>query len=145
VAGIVVVIGVPLVGRLADRVGPARIMIGAAIAALVLAWPLFAIVIASRSVPVLIVSIGLLGVIMAFYFGPLPALLTTLYPSDVRATGVSTAYNIGVTVMGGIAPLVLTWLISLTGSLNAPSVYYMVVAVISLVGLVVARRSYGAR
>ncbi|MBB2988225.1 MFS transporter [Terracoccus luteus] len=145
VAGIVVVIGVPLVGRLADRVGPARIMIGAAVAALVLAWPLFAIVIASRSVPVLIVSIGLLGVIMAFYFGPLPALLTTLYPSDVRATGVSTAYNIGVTVMGGIAPLVLTWLISLTGSLNAPSVYYMVVAVISLVGLFVARRSYGAR
>ena len=81
---------------------------------------------------------------MAFYFGPLPALLTTLFPSDVRATGVSVAYNVGVTVMGGIAPLVLTWLIGLTGSLNAPSVYYMVVAVISLVGLTVARRRFDA-
>jgi MHS family proline/betaine transporter-like MFS transporter len=65
-----------------------------------------------------------------------------LFPRDVRATGVSVAYNVGVTVMGGIAPLVLTWLISLTGSLNAPSVYYMVVAVVSLVGLTIARRRY---
>jgi MFS transporter, MHS family, proline/betaine transporter len=144
VAGIVTMVGVPLVGRLADRVGPARVMVWAAVGALVLAWPLFAIVIASPTVPVLVVSIGLLGVIMAFYFGPLPALLTTLFPSDVRATGVSVAYNVGVTVMGGIAPLVLTWLIGLTGSLNAPSVYYMVVAVVSLVGLTVARRRYGA-
>jgi len=47
--------------------------------------------------------------------------------------------------MGGIAPLVLTWLIGLTGSLNAPSVYYMAVAVISLVGLAVARRRYDVR
>ena len=31
----------PLVGHLADRVGPARVMTYAAIAALVLAWPLF--------------------------------------------------------------------------------------------------------
>jgi MHS family proline/betaine transporter-like MFS transporter len=108
----------------------------------VLAWPLFAVVIASPTVPVLVIAIGCLGVIMAFYFGPLPALLTMLFPRDVRATGVSVAYNVGVTVMGGIAPLVLTWLISLTGSLNAPSVYYMVVAVVSLVGLTIARRRY---
>ena len=145
VAGLVTMIGVPLVGRLADRVGPVKIMFAAAIAALVLAWPLFAVVIASPTVPVLVVAIGVLGVIMAFYFGPLPALLTTLFPSEVRATGVSVAYNVGVTVMGGIAPLVLTWLISLTGSLNAPSVYYMVVAVVSLVGLMVARRRFDAR
>ena len=145
VAGLVTMIGVPLVGRLADRVGPVKIMFWAAVGALVLAWPLFAVVIASPTVPVLVVAIGVLGVIMAFYFGPLPALLTTLFPSDVRATGVSVAYNVGVTVMGGIAPLVLTWLISLTGSLNAPSVYYMVVAVVSLIGLTVARRQFGAR
>src|SRR6476469_2111405 len=135
VAGVVTVVGVPLVGRLPDRVGPVR----------VLAWPLFAVVLASPTVPVLVISIGILGVIMAFYFGPLPALLTTLFPSDVRATGVSVAYNVGVTVMGGIAPLVLTWLIGLTGSLNAPSVYYMAVAVISLVGLAIARRRYDVR
>jgi MHS family proline/betaine transporter-like MFS transporter len=142
VAGLVTMVGVPLVGRLADRVGPSRVMTWAAVGALVLAWPLFAVVIASPTVPVLVIAIGCLGVIMAFYFGPLPALLTMLFPRDVRATGVSVAYNVGVTVMGGIAPLVLTWLISLTGSLNAPSVYYMVVAVVSLVGLTIARRRY---
>ena len=82
---------------------------------------------------------------MSFYFGPLPALLTELFPSEVRTTGVSVAYNVGVTLLGGIAPLVLTWLLDITGSLNAPSLYYMGVAVISLVGLTLARRLYAAR
>jgi len=42
-------------------------------------------------------------------------------------------------LLGGIAPLVLTWLISTTGSLDAPSYYYMTVAVLSLGGLWSAR------
>lgn len=72
-------------------------------------------------------------------------MLTELFPSAVRTTGVSVAYNIGVTLLGGIAPLVLTWLLTITGSLHAPSLYYMAIAVISLIGLIVARRRYAAR
>ncbi|MDC5696166.1 MFS transporter [Intrasporangium calvum] len=145
VAGIVTLAGTPFVGILADRVGPARVMLWAAVAALALAWPLFQLIITTPSVPVLVLVIGLLGVIMAFYFGPLPTLLTEIFPTAVRTTGVSVAYNVGVTTMGGIAPLVLTWLLDTTGSLNAPSIYYMVVAVISIVGLTIARRRYSAR
>ena len=55
------------------------------------------------------------------------------------------AYNVGVTLLGGLAPLVLTWLLDLTGALSAPSFYYMAVAVISLIGLLAARRLYNAR
>jgi MHS family proline/betaine transporter-like MFS transporter len=145
VAGTINLIGVPFVGKLADRIGPAKIMTWAAVAALVLAWPLMNLIISTPTVPVLIVVIAVLGLIMAFYFGPLPALVTSLFPRQVRATGVSVSYNVGVTLMGGIAPLVLTWLIDVTGSLSAPSYYYMVVAVISLVGLLSARRVYGQR
>ena len=57
-------------------------------------------------------------------------------------TGLAVTYNVGVTLLGGIAPLVLTWLLSVTGSLNAPSLYYMVIAVISLVGLYFVRKRY---
>ena len=38
--------------------------------------------------------------------------------------------------------LVLTWLLELTGSLTVPSVYYMVISVISLVGLYFVRVRY---
>lgn len=145
VAGLVALVGTPFVGRLADRVGPAKVMTWAAVAALVLAWPLFSLVISNPSLAVLVVVIGLLGVVMAFYFGPLPALLTEIFPGEVRTTGVSVAYNVGVTLLGGVAPLALTWLLEVTGSLNAPSLYYMAVAVISLLGLAVARTRYGSR
>jgi MFS transporter, MHS family, proline/betaine transporter len=145
VAGLVTLVGTPLVGRLADRVGAARVMTWAAVAALVFAWPLFQIIVSSPTVPVLVVVIALLAVIMSFYFGPLPALLTEIFPGEVRTTGVSVAYNVGVTLMGGLAPLALTWLLDVTGSLNAPSFYYMVISVISLIGLAFARVTYKSR
>lgn len=145
VAGAITIVGSPLVGRLADRVGPARIMTWAAIAALLLAWPLFQIMVTLRTVTALVLVIAVLGLIMAFYFAPLPGLLSNMFPAEVRGTGLSVAYNVGVTVLGGIAPLVLTWLLAVTGSLQAPSIYYMVIAVISLVGLYFARRRFGQR
>lgn len=145
VAGTIALVGSPLVGRLADRVGPARIMTWAAIAALVLAWPIFQLMVTLRSVPALIISIALLGLIMTFYFAPLPGLLSSTFPAEIRGTGLSIAYNVGVTLLGGIAPLVLTWLLQVTGSLQAPSLYYMAIAALSLIGLWAIRRVFGQR
>lgn len=142
VAGLVTLVGVPFVGHLADRVGPAKVMTYAAIGALLLAWPLFQLMVTKPTVPTLVLVIGLLGVIMAFYFGPLPALLSSLFPASIRGTGLAVTYNVGVTLLGGIAPLVLTWLLNVTGSLSAPGFYYMAIAVISLVGLYFVRTRY---
>ena len=142
VAGLIVLVGVPFVGHLADRVGPAKVMTFAAVGALLLAWPLFQLMVSTPSVAVMVIVIALLGVIMAFYFGPMPALLSSLFPAAIRGTGLAVTYNVGVTLLGGIAPLVLTWLLSITGSLNAPSLYYMAIAVISLVGLYFVRKRY---
>ncbi|MFJ6260063.1 MFS transporter [Rhodococcus erythropolis] len=145
VAGLVTLITVPLIGHLADRVGPARVMTWAAVAAIVLAWPLFKLMVDHPSTLTLVLVVSALGVIMAFAFGPLPALMSSLFPAEIRATGMSLSYNLGVTLLGGIAPLVLTWLISTTGSLDAPSYYYMTVAVLSLGGLWSARTLFSQK
>lgn len=144
-AGVITLFGVPFVGHLADRVGPARVMTYAAFSAFVLAYPLFKLMTSTPTVWVMVVVIALLGVIMSFYFGPLPALLSGLFPAAIRGSGLSVAYNVGVTLLGGIAPLVLTWLLKATGSLDAPSIYYMAIAVISLVGLFFVRKRYAQR
>lgn len=145
VAGAIALVGSPLVGRLADRVGPARVMTWTAVAALVLAWPLFQLVINFPTMPVLVSVIAVLGCIMTFYFAPLPGLMSSLFPVEIRGTGMSMAYNLGVTILGSIAPLVLTWLLGLTGQLAAPSYYYIVVSIISLAGLYFVRTRYGQR
>ena len=145
ISGLVTLCGVPYVGALADRVGPVVIMRAASIAAVVLAWPMFALLVANPTVWGLTVVEVVLGVIMALYFGPLPALLSELFPTAIRTTGLSVSYNLGVTLFGGFAPLVLTWLIDRTGSLLSPSVYYIAIALLSLGGLFVARSRFVTR
>jgi MHS family proline/betaine transporter-like MFS transporter len=139
ISGIVSLVGVPFVGSLADRVGPAPVMRVTAVAAIVLAWPLFKILLDHPSVATLTVVQIALGILMAFYFGPLPALMSDMFPTSLRSTGLSVSYNLGVTLFGGFAPLILAWLVERTGSLFAPSYYYMAVAVVSLIGLLIVR------
>ena len=104
-----------------------------------LAYPLFTVLLDHPSVASLTVVQVVLGVLMAFYFGPLPALMSDMFPTSLRSTGLSVSYNVGVTAFGGFAPLILAWLVERTGSLFAPSYYYMAVAVVSLAGLLVIR------
>jgi len=145
ISGLVSLLGVPQVGHLADRVGPLRIMLVAGVVSLVVSLPLFAVLVAHPSVLVLTLVQVVLGIQMAFYFGPLPALLTFMFPTAIRTTGLSISYNIGVTLFGGFAPIVLTWLILRSGSLLSPSWYFMAVAVVSIIGLlVIARRRYAS-
>lgn len=145
VFGIVMSIGAPFVGMLADRVGPAKLMTGAAIATVLLAIPMF-ILLRQSPVLVTIVMIELvLGILATLYFAPLPAIMSAMFPVQIRTTGLSLGYNVGVTVFGGFAPFILTFLIKATGSLLVPGFYLAAIAAFSLVSLVVARRVFHQR
>lgn len=145
IAGLVTLGGTPFVGKLADRVGAGRVMTIAAAAAAVIAWPLFKILNTWPSVGTLtVVQIGF-GILMALYFGPLPALYADLFPTAVRTTGMAVGYNIGVLVFGGFAGAIFTALIEWTGSNMSLIYYFIVVALLSLVSVVIARRSFELR
>lgn len=145
VAGVVTLVGTPFVGKLADRVGPGKVMTVAAVAAAVLAWPLFQLVVAVPSVAVLTLVQMVFGGLMASYFGPLPGLYADLFPANVRTTGMAVGYNLGVLVFGGFTGAIFTFLIEATGSRTAPSLYFVGIALVSLVTVVLARRTYGVR
>lgn len=145
IAGAVTLAGTPFLGVLADRVGAARVMTVAAVVAVVVAWPLFALLDSHPTVLTLtVVQVGF-GIIMAGYFGPLPGLYSQLFPTEVRTSGMAVGYNIGVLVFGGFAGAIFTWLISLTGSGMAPVWYFIAVALVSLGCLLLARRGFVLR
>ena len=77
-------------------------------AALVLGWPLFKFLVGSPSVLTLTLVQVILGIRLAFYFGPLPALFAEMFPTYICSTGMSVSFNIGVTIFGGFALLILT-------------------------------------
>jgi MHS family proline/betaine transporter-like MFS transporter len=137
ISGLVTLVGVPFVGTLADRVGPAPVMRVTAVAAIVLPWPLFKILLDHPSVATLTVVQIVLGVLMAFYFGPLPALMSDLFPVSLRSTGLSVSYNLGVTLFGGFAPTIVEAFIHVTGDKLAPSYYVLLAAVLSGVSLAI--------
>jgi len=143
--GIVMSVGAPFVGMLADRVGPAKLMTWAAIGTVLLAIPMF-ILLRQSPVLVTIVLIELvLGILATLYFAPLPAIMSAMFPVQIRTTGLSLGYNVGVTVFGGFAPFILTFLINTTGSLLVPGFYLAAIAALSLVSLIVARRVFHQR
>jgi MHS family proline/betaine transporter-like MFS transporter len=138
--GITQMIGAPIFGHWSDRIGRTGIMIGAATLFLLLAYPAFAVLAAHPRFGVLIGMQLFLGTIVSAYFGALPALLTELFPTQTRTTGMSLGYNIAATVFGGFAPFIVTWLIGATGSPLAPSFYLTAAAAASIVALLRARR-----
>jgi MHS family proline/betaine transporter-like MFS transporter len=77
----------------------------------------------------------ILGILLAAFTGPAPAVLAEQFPTEVRSTGLSLAYNFAVTIFGGFAPLIVTWLIASTGSKLAPAYYVIAAAVVSFIAL----------
>lgn len=142
VAGVILFIGSPFVGHLADRVAPTTVMIPAAIVGIVSGWPIFLLLTAHPSILMLTVCEVLVGILMCFYFAPMPALLSETFPVQVRSSGMTIAYSFGVAIFGGFAPFILTWLVGATSRLTVPGFYYAALCALSLVGVWVSRKVY---
>lgn len=76
-----------------------------------------------------------LSALVAVPLGVAPAMLVELFPVADRLTGYSLAYNLGLGVAGGTAPMAATWLISVTGMDGAPGGYLALAAIVSAVAL----------
>ncbi|MAF05507.1 MULTISPECIES: MFS transporter [Herbaspirillum] len=139
VAGLIMFIGSPLVGAMSDKIGRTPFMITSSALYIVLTYPMFVFLTNSPGFLQLLLLQTVIGVLMTMYFASMPALLADIFPVATRGTGMSLAYNIAVTIFGGFAGLIITWLIDFTG--NKLSVSYFVIfgAVLSLIATLAAR------
>jgi MHS family proline/betaine transporter-like MFS transporter len=126
---------VPISGILADRFGPKIVLMSAAIAITLITYPFLSLVTARPSAATLIFCQCIMGAVIGLFTGPAPAFLAALYPTSVRSTGISISYNFAVTLFGGFAPLIATWLIGLTGSSLAPSYYVITAGLLAILGV----------
>ncbi|MFP4890521.1 MFS transporter [Paraburkholderia sp. EG304] len=127
----------PIMGALSDRIGRIRIMLSTSILMGLLIYPMFAWLQTHPTIGWLLVLQGVAGIFKASYSGPMPALMSEIFPTRVRSTGLSIGYSIGVTIFGGFAPTIVETFIHLTGDKLAPSYYVLLAAVLSGVSLII--------
>ncbi|WP_321894726.1 MFS transporter [Paraburkholderia heleia] len=127
----------PVMGALSDRIGRIRIMLTTSILLASLTYPMFALLQRHPTLGWLLVLQGAAGIFKAAYSGPMPALMSEIFPVRVRSAGLSIAYSLGVTLFGGFAPTIAEVLIHVTGDTLAPAYYVSLAAVISGVSLAI--------
>jgi MHS family proline/betaine transporter-like MFS transporter len=127
----VLVLAVPVMGHLSDRIGRKPLLLACCLAFVVLPYPLFAAMVQGGGlVTVLLVQIAFAFAISMFS-GPGPAAIAEMFPTRLRTTWMSTGYSLAVAIFGGFAPYIATWLIATTGSPLSPTFYLIGAAVVS--------------
>jgi MFS family permease len=71
--------------------------------------------------------------------GPQAAMIAELFPSTVRYSGTSIAYQIGSIIGGGFAPLIATSLFATYGSTVPISLYLLVLGALSLGAIILLK------
>lgn len=117
-----------------DFLGRRRVYIWASVLLLIVA-PLLFPALDTKSLPIMMVAMLALAFAVGSTAGPQSALFAELFPPHLRYSGASLGYQLGAILGGGIAPFMATALYARFGTSTAISVYFAVLAVISLLSI----------
>jgi MHS family proline/betaine transporter-like MFS transporter len=127
-------------GTLSDRVGRKKMLVAASLVFIALTVPLFKALGSVEFVGIVGIQV-LFGAMLTMNDGTLPCFLSEIFPTNVRYSGFAFTFNSANALFGGTAPLIATWLISVTGSKLAPAWYLVAAAVVALIAMLASRET----
>ena len=141
-AHILHVIVIPFVGKAADRVGRRPVYIAGA--ALTLVWPFVAFPMFDAGSTAMILGAIMLGLVVhGLMYAAQPAIMSEMFPTRVRYSGVSLGYQVTAIVAGSWAPLIGTALLREWDSWVPIAWYVMASGLVSLVAALFMRETRG--
>ncbi|MCC8393599.1 MFS transporter [Paraburkholderia sp. MMS20-SJTR3] len=142
VAGAMLLVGSPLAGLLADRLKRRKpVVMATTLCSALLIYPAFWLLNHTASVGAALAVVAALVACLAFGSPAGFLLLLESFPKQVRATGISVVYSFGVSLFGGFAQFIVTWLLSATGNPMSPAWYMIGCGAISLCALAAMRET----
>ncbi|MGW6497405.1 MFS transporter [Nonomuraea angiospora] len=123
-----------------DRFGGRKVAIWFLIGTAVLAVPQFA-VLGTHNTFLIFLMLGVMRLATSGTYGPMAAILSEMFPPQVRYTGISLAYQGAGAIFGGLSPLAATALVGAYGGAAWPAVALLVaMCALSVLCLLVAPR-----
>src|SRR5215211_2385081 len=131
-----VVEGIAIVGMstLSDRVGRRPVFMSGAVLLGLWAFPLFWLV-NTGSIPLIIVSLCIAQFFLGMMYGPQAALFSEMFSARVRYQGASV-------FAGGLAPIIMVWLLETTGTSLSVSVYMFLMAAVTFFSVYLITETY---
>lgn len=114
-------ITIALAGYSADKVGPQKVMFSAITATFLLAFPSFWLI-NSGQLSHLILGEAILAALAGLFVGPANGLTATLFAVQHRCRGVSFSLSLGISLFGGLAPFLLTYMAHQTQIFILPAI-----------------------
>jgi MHS family shikimate/dehydroshikimate transporter-like MFS transporter len=130
-SALVVLLATPVFALLSDHVGRKPVIAYAAGSGVLLAYPILWLI-NIRSTSGLVVGMILAALLQAATYGPLAALLTEMFGTNVRYTGASIGYQVAAMLGGGFTPLIASALQHLGGGSNWVSAFLAMCFAITL-------------
>ena len=133
---------IPLFARLSDRIGRRPVYAFGGLGLAAWSFALFPLLGSGESVSITIaIVVGL--VLHGAMYGPQAAFIAELFPTRIRYSGVSLAYQLTSIVAGSLAPIIALWLYREYDSAMPVAVYVGLSCVISGVSALLARETKG--
>ncbi|MBN3805067.1 MFS transporter [Paraburkholderia sp. Ac-20336] len=134
------VVMIPVFGHLADRIGGARMIRVSLVLFLVVLYPAYYWIVNAPSMASILTVELSFALLIGASNAPIPTALAGLFPTEVRSTGLAISYNIGAALFGGLSPLVLTWLLHVSGNNMMPAHFCAVFFALGLIGAFMLNR-----
>jgi MHS family proline/betaine transporter-like MFS transporter len=135
----------PLSGLLADRIERRKpIVVFTSGCTALLVVPVFLLITHAHSALPVLCGVGMISALMALGSGAGTLLLLEVFPAHVRASGLAIPYALGVTLFGGTAQFIVTWLIKTTGDPMSAAWYVAPSCLISFCALLLFKEQRSA-
>ncbi|PZE19905.1 MFS transporter [Paenibacillus xerothermodurans] len=142
---VVMLIMIPIVltvGYVSDRIGNLRIIRGGLLGLIFLSIPAF-LFIGSGHAWLVFLGLIILAICLACLLGTMPSLLPSLFFTEVRYGALAITYNISASLFGGTTPLIVAWLINVTGNRMVPAYYLVATCLIGVVATYFVKETAG--
>lgn len=126
----------PISALLAQRVGETRFLTWAALLSMFTPYPMFLLV-KTQNPAAIVAGISLAVVVLSATYAVIAGFMTPAFPTQVRYSGISIAYQLCATIAGGTTPLIGTMLAqNYRGEWLPLALFFTVLSAVSLIGIV---------